>query len=114
MLCECKFDGMSTFFNDHVVQGITSVLATDEHRGLLETAAQKCGAHFGLLPSIASLQSSLHGSKEDGRAPIEQVVADAQKISSSIRGTDVTPQSIKYFILFSMLLLEGSTINQSQ
>lgn len=78
-------------FYDYAVQGISSVLATDEHRGLLEPAAQKCGAHFGLLPSVASLQSSLQESKEDGRVPIEQVVADAQKISSSIRGTVVTP-----------------------
>lgn len=78
-------------FYDYVVQGISSVLATDEHRVLLEPAAQKCGAHFGLLPSVASLQSSLQESKEDDRAPIEQVVADAQKISSSIRGTVVTP-----------------------
>jgi hypothetical protein len=78
-------------FYDYVVQGISFVLATDEHRRLLEPAAQKCGAHFVLLPSVASLQNSLQESKEDGRVPIEQVVADAQKISSSIRGTVITP-----------------------
>jgi len=70
-----SFCGVST-------QGVSIVFATEEYRELLEPAAEKCDARVYLLPSVAGTCND----KSRGFLPIEQMEAQVQKVSSSIRG----------------------------
>lgn len=64
--------------------GVSIVFATEEYQALLEPAAEKCGARFYLLPSVASLDIDL--SNEAEVQSIEKMEAEVQEVSSRIRG----------------------------
>jgi hypothetical protein len=65
---------------------VSIVFATEEYQALLEPAAEKCGARFYLLPSVASLDIDLSSEQEHGVQSIEKMEAEVQKVSSRIRG----------------------------
>lgn len=72
------------------LQAVSLVFATEEYRGLLQPAAEKCGARFCILPNVSSIEDGL-AEKEDGTVvPFDRKLAEVEKLSSTLQGKPCT------------------------